>query len=179
MGACPGRHRDAPLGCSTNRVRAGRSRRGAAGSGSVRPGAPSFAGRKSDTGGKRLNPSAALPDLAAVVCAMCILLVPLAGAGLALINTGLGRSRNAAHSMMSSLCVLAVAAAAYFICGFSWQGFAGRAAYAIQAGGKLWDWIGADPFFLRGVDFGGSSASLVALLGMFSAGLAALIPLGS
>lgn len=131
-----------------------------------------------------MNPSAALPDLAAAVCAVCILLVPLAGAGLALINTGLGRSRNAAHAMMSSLCVLAVAAAAYFICGFSWQGFPGRAAYAIEAGGKMWNWIGADPFFLRGVDFGGSSAAslgapLAALLGMFSAGLAVLIPLGS
>jgi len=130
-----------------------------------------------------VNPSAALPDMTAAVCAVCILLVPLAAAGLALINTGLGRSRNAAHAMMSSLCVLAVAAAAYFICGFSWQGFPGRAAYAIEAGGKMWNWIGADPLFLRGVDFGGSSASsgasLAALLGMFSAGLAVLIPLGS
>jgi ammonium transporter, Amt family len=126
-----------------------------------------------------LNPPASLPDLAAAICALCILLVPLAGAGLALVNVGLGRSRNAAHAMMSSLCVLAVAAAAYFICGFSWQGFPGRAAYAAQAGGKLWNWIGADPFFLRGVDFGGSSASLAALFGMFSAGLTALIPLGS
>jgi len=125
-----------------------------------------------------LNPPAALPDLAAAVCVLCILLVPLAGAGLALINAGLGRSRNAAHAMMSSLCVLAVAAAAYFICGFSWQGFPGRAAYAVQAGGKLWNWIGADPFFLRGVD-SASPAVLAALLGMFSAGLAALIPLGS
>jgi Amt family ammonium transporter len=117
--------------------------------------------------------------LAAALCAVCILLVPLAGAGLALINAGLGRSRNAAHAMMSSLCVLAVAAVAYFICGFSWQGFPGRAAYAIEAGGKMWNWIGADPFFLRGVDFGGSSASLAAFLGIFSAGLAALIPLGA
>ncbi|MCU1336529.1 MAG: Ammonium transporter [Bryobacterales bacterium] len=126
-----------------------------------------------------MNPPAALPDLAAAICALCILLVPLATAGLALINTGLGRSRNAAHAMMSSLCVLAVAAVAYFVCGFSWQGFPGRAAYAAQAGGKLWNWIGRDPFFLRGVDFGGSSASFAAWFGMFSAGLAALIPLGS
>jgi len=126
-----------------------------------------------------LNPPAALSDLAAAICALCILLVPLAASGLALVNAGLGRSRNAAHAMMSSLCVLAVAAVAYFICGFSWQGFPGRAAYAVEAGGKMWNWIGADPFFLRGVDFGASSASLVALLGMFSAGLAALIPTGS
>jgi Amt family ammonium transporter len=126
-----------------------------------------------------LNPSPALPEVAAAICALSILLVPLAGAGLALVNAGLGRSRNAAHAMMSSLCVLAVASAAYFICGFSWQGFPGRAAYAAQAGGKLWNWIGADPFFLRGIDFSGSTASLAALLGMFSAGLTALVPLGS
>jgi len=126
-----------------------------------------------------LNPPAALPDLAGAICALCLLLVPLAATGLALVNAGLGRSRNAAHAMMSSLCVLAVAAVAYFVCGFSWQGFPGRAAYAIQAGGKLWNWIGGDPFFLRGIDFGGSPAALAALFGMFSAGLAALIPLGS
>jgi ammonium transporter, Amt family len=126
-----------------------------------------------------LNPPAALPDWAAAICALCLLLVPLAATGLALVNAGLGRSRNAAHAMMSSLCVLAVASAAYFICGFSWQGYPGRAAYAVQAGGKLWDWIGGDPFLLRGIDFGGSPAALVALFGMFSAGLAALIPLGS
>lgn len=119
------------------------------------------------------------PALSAALCAACILLVPFAGCGLALINSGLGRSRNAAHAMMSSLCVVAVAAVAYFVCGFSWQGFSGRAAYAVQVGDKLWNWIGADPFFLRGVDFGGSGASLAAWLGMLSAGLAALIPLGS
>ena len=126
-----------------------------------------------------MNPPASLPDLAAALCAVGILLVPLAGAGIALVNAGLGRSRSAAHAMMSSLCVLAVAAVAYFICGFSWQGFPGRAAYAIQAGGKMWNWIGTDLLFLRGVDFGASSASLAAFFGIFSAGLAALIPLGS
>ncbi len=87
--------------------------------------------------------------------------------------------------MMTALCVFAIAAVAYAVCGFSWQGFPGRPAFALQAGGKLWNWIGADPFFLRGVvaaHSGGSSESpapFVALLGMFSAGLASLIPTGS
>ncbi len=49
-----------------------------------------------------------------IVCFVLILLVPCAGAGLALINAGLGRSRNAAHSLLSSLCVVAVAAVALF-----------------------------------------------------------------
>jgi ammonium transporter, Amt family len=81
--------------------------------------------------------------------------------------------------MMSSLCVLAVAAFTYFVCGFAWQGFAGGPAHAIWVSGKEWSWIAAGPFFLRHQALDGSPASLAALLGMFSVGLAALIPLGS
>lgn len=124
-------------------------------------------------------PSRALPDLAAGLCFLFILLVPFAAAGLAMINTGLGRSRNAAHMMMSSLCVIAVAAAVYFAIGFSWQGYSGRPGYAFAVGGKLWNWIAAEPFFWRGLTMDGSADSLAALLGMLSVGLAALIPLGS
>ncbi len=123
--------------------------------------------------------SAALSDTSIALCIAFIFLVPCAAAGLALINTGLGRSRSAAHSMMSSLCVLAVAALAYFVCGFAWQGFIGAPAHVASVGGKEWSWIAAGPFFMRHHAMDGSSASLVALLGMLSAGLAALIPLGS
>lgn len=96
-----------------------------------------------------------------------------------MINTGLGRSRNAAHMMLSSLCVIAVAAVVYFAIGFSWQGYSGRPGYAFAAGGKLWNWIAAEPFFWRGLKMDGSADSLAALLGMLSVGLAAIIPLGS
>jgi Amt family ammonium transporter len=116
------------------------------------------------------------PDSA--VALVSILLVPLAAAGLALMNCGLGRARNAAHSMMASLAALAVAAGAYFVCGFSWQGYPGLPVCVLHAGGKEWDWIAAQPFFLRKLPLEGSAASLGALLGMFSAGLAALIALG-
>ena len=53
------------------------------------------------------------------------------GAGLALINAGLGRSRNAAHAMMAALCVMAVAACVYFVCGRAFQGYAGGLAHSI------------------------------------------------
>ena len=105
--------------------------------------------------------------------------MPLAGAGIALINTGLGRSRSAAHAMLASLCVMATAALAYFVFGFSWQGFPGMPAHAIAAGGKSWNWLADQQFFLRGVALDGSRASLAILLQMFSVGLAALIPLGA
>ncbi|HTX16537.1 MAG TPA: hypothetical protein VMD77_14655 [Candidatus Baltobacteraceae bacterium] len=118
-------------------------------------------------------------DVAATLCLIFIFLVPLAGAGLALINTGLGRARSAAHQMMSSLCAVSIAAVAYLVCGFAWQGFAGGPAHVLHVGGKGWSWIAAQPLFLRHVTLNGSPASLVALLGMMSAALAALIPLGS
>jgi len=124
-------------------------------------------------------PAPAIPDLTAAFCALCILLVPFALAGLALINAGLVRSRNAAHVMIGASCGLAVAAIAYFACGFSWQGFPGRPAYAVQVGSVLWNWIGSDRFFFQGLEFDGSPASLAAWLGMFCAALAALIPVGA
>ncbi len=124
-------------------------------------------------------PSPHFPDISAVLCFVFILLVPFAAAGLALINTGLGRSRSAAHMMMSSLCIFSVAALVYFICGFAWQGFAGGPAHVVTLGGKAWNWIASEPFFLRHVALDGSPASFAMLLGMLSTGIAALIPLGS
>jgi Amt family ammonium transporter len=120
-----------------------------------------------------------LSEAAAALCLIGIVITPCAAAGLALINAGLGRSRNAAHAMLSALCVLGIAALVYCAIGFSWQGYPGREAHAFLVGGKPWDWIAAEPFFFRGVSFDNSPVSLAALFGMFAAGLAALIPLGS
>jgi ammonium transporter, Amt family len=80
--------------------------------------------------------------------------------------------------MMASLCVLAVAAFTYFVCGFAWQGFIGRPSHVLSVGGRPWSWIAAEPFFFRGLELNGSPASLAAWLEMLSVGLAALIPLG-
>src|SRR5262245_48912503 len=123
--------------------------------------------------------SGSLPALTAALCIFSILLVPLAAAGLALINAGLGRSRNAGHMMLASMCAIATAAGIYFICGFGFQGFPGRAGYSAVVAGKQWNWIAAEPWFFRGLKLNGSSADLAAWLGMLSAGLAALIPLGA
>ena len=117
-------------------------------------------------------------DLLAV-CTFCIFLVPLAIAGLAIINTGLGRSRSAAHAMLASLCVVATAAIVYLFLGFSWQGVAGRPAHVVTFAGKTWNWIAAEPVSFRGPDFDSSYISLAAWLQMLSIGLAALIPLGT
>jgi Amt family ammonium transporter len=108
------------------------------------------------------------------IAIVCLLLAPLAAAGIALINAGLGRLRNAAHSMMAALCAVAAAACAYFILGRSIQGETGAAAHVLSLGGKPWDWLGAMPLF-----FNGSSADLAGWMGLLGAGFAALIPTGS
>jgi Amt family ammonium transporter len=124
-------------------------------------------------------PVPALSEAGRALCILFILLVPLAGAGLAFINTGLGRSRSAAHAMLVSLCAVAVAALVYFACGFAWQGYIGRPAHVLTIAGKGWSWIGREPLFFRGLRLDGSPDSLAAWLQMLSVGLAALIPLGS
>ena len=120
-----------------------------------------------------------LAPVTVAVCAALILLIPFAFAGLALMNCGFGRSRSAAHALMAALTVAAVAAIAYVVCGFAWQGSAGRPAYALIVSGKPWNWIGAERFFLSGLDFDGSPAALAACFGVFAAALAACIPLGA
>jgi len=126
----------------------------------------------------------ALSPSAAGICGLLILLIPLSYAGLALMNSGLGRSRSAVHSLMASLTVIGVATLAYVICGSGLQGFPGRAAFAITAAGKSWNWIGSGRLFFGGLNFDGADpnstgAALAACFGMFGAALAAVIPLGA
>jgi ammonia channel protein AmtB len=124
-------------------------------------------------------PAMRLTEITTIACLFFIFLVPLAAAGLAIMNVGLGRSRSAGHMMMASLCALAVAGLAYFVCGFSWQGFIGSSAHFFNLSGKSWNWIAAEPFFFRKLTFDGSAAPLAAVFQIFCVGLAALIPLGS
>ena len=94
-------------------------------------------------------------------------------------NSGLGRSRSAAHMMMASLCVIGVTAVVYVAIGFSWQGVAGRPAHTLMIAGRPWNCIGAERFFLRGFPLDLSAESLIVLLQIFSLGLAAVIPLSA
>jgi len=129
-----------------------------------------------------MTPEAALGGAALFFCLGAIFLIPCAAAGLAILNAGLGRSRNAAHAMLSALCVLGIAAVAYCVVGFSLQGLPGHDAHQVVVNGKTWSWAGAEPLLMRSVNFeisDASAGSLTALYGVFVAGLAALIPLGS
>lgn len=112
-----------------------------------------------------------------IFCA--VLFIPVATAGLALINTGLNRSRNAAHGILASLCLSAVAMLVYFAVGFAWQSVSGGPAHFFSLAGKTWNWIGAGPFFLRGFILNGSANSLVFVMQLFMLPIAVIIPLSS
>jgi Amt family ammonium transporter len=94
-------------------------------------------------------------QLSFALCLAFILLIPLAIAGLALINTGLGRSRSAAHAMTTSLSAIGVALITYFIVG-SWV-----------------EWWQFGYFFSK------EHLDLAVLLGIFSLAFGSLIPLGA
>jgi Amt family ammonium transporter len=120
-----------------------------------------------------------LSEAQTALAAAALLVAPLALAGLALINTGLGRSRNAAHAMMSALCAASLAACVYFVVGRCWHASATESAHILTIGGKPWNWLGsAAPFFI-GLSPDGSLAFLTAWMGLMGVSLAALIPLGA
>ena len=118
-------------------------------------------------------------DFGIVLSFGLLALVPLALAGIALINTGLGRSRSAAQMMMASLCVFATAALVYFAVGFAFQGLPDRPAQVLVIGAKAWSWSGGGSFFLRGLAADIPGAWLVCWFGMFGVATAAVIPLGT
>lgn len=112
-------------------------------------------------------------------CFALILLVPLALAGMALINTGFGRARSAAHAAMASIAAIATATIVYCVVGFSVEGFAGLPAHSFTLGGVAWDWLAKEPWLLHGVAGGGSPAAMAMLLQAFAVGLAAMIPVSA
>jgi Amt family ammonium transporter len=119
-----------------------------------------------------------------VLCLVCIMLMPLAAAGLGVIHQGLGRSRSAAHAMLATLCAVGISAIVFVLIGCAWAGVAGGSAHSFVAAGKHWDWLGAGAFFPNGMgldaaDAAGLSRALTLCLEMFAVGLAAMIPLSA
>jgi Amt family ammonium transporter len=117
-----------------------------------------------------------------ILVLLCILLMPLAAAGLALIQQGLGRSRSAAHAMLAALCTLSVTAIIFVMIGSAFAAYSGAQAHIVSIRGVSWDWLGSQPFFAR--KFAASLATspfngLALLLEMFAVGIAAIIPLST
>ena len=120
-----------------------------------------------------------LSETGTALCVVFLLVAPLTLAGVALMNAGLGRSRNAAHSMMAAICVIAVATCVYFVLGAGLQGYRQETGRTFTLGGKPWNWFGQGHLFLLGLPLDGSPAFLTVWLGLISCALAGMIPLGS
>jgi Amt family ammonium transporter len=106
-----------------------------------------------------------------------LLLAPLAIAGVALINTGLGRSRSAAQSLLGNLAIVAVTAIVFAVVGAAWAGTAGF--HSFQLAGKPWNWLGAGPMLLGGLSSAPPQTQLALLFEFLAVALAALVPWGS
>ena len=108
-----------------------------------------------------------------------LLLAPLAIAGVALINTGLGRSRSAAQALLGNMAIVAVTAIVFAVVGAEWAGMAGSAGHSFQLAGKPWNWLGAGPLMLGGFGSSPPQAQLGLLFEFLAVAMAALIPWGS
>jgi ammonia channel protein AmtB len=84
-----------------------------------------------------------------LLCLVCVMLMPLAAAGLGLIHQGLGRSRSAAHAMLATLCAVGISAILFVLIGSSLAGVAGGAVHSFVAGRAHWDWLAASAWTHR------------------------------
>ena len=77
-----------------------------------------------------------IPEASFALTAGLLLLAPLAIAGVALVNTGLGRSRSAAQSLLGSLIVMSTAVIAFALVGSAFAAGTGGA-HTLHVAGKL------------------------------------------
>ena len=131
-----------------------------------------------------MTPTAtAMTDAAFALALALLLIAPLAIAGVALINTGLGRSRSAAQALLGNLAIVAVAALVFALVGATLAGnlpgASGSSGHIFSAAGKPWNWIGASPFLLGGLAAAPAQSQLALLFEFLAVALAALIPWGS
>ena len=131
-----------------------------------------------------MNPTlpvaSAMPDALVALTLALLLLAPLAIAGVALINTGLGRSRSAAQALLGNLAIVAVTAIIFAVVGSAFAGcLPGGAGHTFQLAGKPWNWLGAGPFLLRGLGTAPAQRQLALIFEFLAVALAALLPWGS
>ena len=126
-----------------------------------------------------MTPIQPISEAAFALTLALLLLAPLAIAGVALINTGLGRSRSAAQALLGSLAILAVSAIVFALVGATIVGSAGAAGHSLQLAGKPWGWLGAGPWLLGGLSSAQPQAQLALLFEFLAVALAAMLPWGS
>jgi Amt family ammonium transporter len=126
-----------------------------------------------------MNPVQPLSDAVFALTLALLMLAPLALAGMALINTGLGRSRSAAQALVGNLAILAVSALVFALAGAALAGTAGAAGHSFWLAGKPWNWLGAGPLLLGGFGSMQPQAQLGVLFEFLAVAMAAMVPWGS
>jgi ammonium transporter, Amt family len=121
----------------------------------------------------------AMSDAVFALTLALLVLAPMAIAGVALINTGLGRARSAAQAMLGSLALVAVAAIVFALIGAFFTGTPGSKEVVLQAAGKPWSVLGLGPFLLRGLGGAAPQAQLAVLFEFLSVAMMVLLPWGS
>jgi Amt family ammonium transporter len=121
-----------------------------------------------------------LSDSLIALTLVLLLLAPLAIAGVALINSGLGRSRSAAQALLGNVAIVAVTAIVFAIVGSAFSGcLPGGPGHILQAAGKPWNWLGAGPFLFGGLSSAPAQSQLQLLFEFLAVALAAMLPWGS
>jgi Amt family ammonium transporter len=122
------------------------------------------------------TPAAPFSDSMFTLTLGLLFLAPLAIAGVALLNTGLGRSRSAAQSVLGCVTMVGVAGIAFAVVGSALSRPPG---HALTIAGKSWGWIGGAPLLLMHFNALQPESQLQVLFEFFAAGLVAIIPWGS
>lgn len=120
-----------------------------------------------------------LPDGAIALTLGLLLLAPLAIAGLALVNTGLGRSRSAAQSLLGALVLVSATLLLFSLGGASLASSAFGAPVVAHFAGKPWNLSGTGLPFLSGIAAVPAHALLSLLFECMAVAMAVLIPWGS
>jgi Amt family ammonium transporter len=121
----------------------------------------------------------ALSEVEFVLTLVLLMVAPLAIAGLALINAGLGRSRSAAQALLGNVAIFAVAAMVLVLVGATFIGLPEGPGHILHLAGKPWNWLGEGPFLFAGFSTASPGSQLVLLYEFLAVALAALIPWGS
>ncbi len=108
-----------------------------------------------------------------------LLIAPLAAAGLALVNAGLGRSRSAAQSMLGSLAVISVALLVFALFGATFADSSSGTGHVFHFATRMWNWAGTGPIALKGFADGSPRAQLATLFQFLAVSILVLIPWGS
>jgi Amt family ammonium transporter len=126
-----------------------------------------------------MNP-APFSDLLFALTLGLLMLAPLAIAGVALINVGLGRSRSAAQALLGNLALASVAVVLFALVGSAFAGcLPGGAGHIMTLAGKPWNLLGQGPLFGTGLASAPLASQLGFLFELTAVALCVLLPWGS